>query len=482
MTATPTPADEKVPGLREALEQHPVGTPEADFKDSHVIIRGDEYEILRQIQFYARCMFHGSESEHCRDTLIRFLDDLRVMEKDHAPVRTFNPAATKSAPQDAPADMRERLSALEDEVAAGKHSSASVLTRVRSWFDLSAPQEPNEWQRAVINALIVNHIYTKEHDTDALKALADLVQWEVQMALDPKVSAAARALQVRAQEASRGDYRVTSTGWLQRLDEVGNWRTMFCLSTEQKKKLSESQHLFPSDQSKPQEAQVAVGDDLIKLLRDAQDCVWAHWKGERFPRDWEIHEALRLTADRLSATPPREVAAVEPSVMKDANRYQRLRVLGAAPGNSKNLEAGTVLRFQSLDAFIDEDISHYPSRGEVKHTIAESPARQGGAVVQSKNDYERLIIRESTARERFKDMGLPYSSWDAFWIGYHEGNTHAESPSLPVSVMREALACISPGLPGDFAAGMTSARNMIYNRLASHLPESSRHLLLGGKS
>lgn len=45
-------------------------------------------------------------------------------------------------------------------------------------------------------------------------------------------------------------------------------------------------------------------------------------------------------------------------------RYQRLQILGAAPGGSKELEHGTVLRFQSLDAFIDADIAAHPDRGE----------------------------------------------------------------------------------------------------------------------
>lgn len=116
-----------------------------------------------------------------------------------------------------------------------------------------------------------------------------------------------------------------------------------------------------------------------------------------------------------------------------------------------------------------------------KEITAESPARQGGAVVQSKNDYERLVIRERTARERFKDMGLPYSSWDAFWIGYHEGNTHAESPSLPVSVIRPAIEAEIGGWalrPSDRVLGTQA----LLKRLAAHLPESERHLLLGGKS
>lgn len=47
----------------------------------------------------------------------------------------------------------------------------------------------------------------------------------------------------------------------------------------------------------------------------------------------------------------------------DAMRYRRLRTLGCAPGESKELKNGTVLRFQTLDAFVDADTKHY-DRGD----------------------------------------------------------------------------------------------------------------------
>lgn len=48
----------------------------------------------------------------------------------------------------------------------------------------------------------------------------------------------------------------------------------------------------------------------------------------------------------------------------DAQRYRRLRVLGAAPSTSPQLEAGTVLCFTGLDQFVDADLAAHPSRGE----------------------------------------------------------------------------------------------------------------------
>lgn len=48
----------------------------------------------------------------------------------------------------------------------------------------------------------------------------------------------------------------------------------------------------------------------------------------------------------------------------DARRYQRLRILGCAPMGHSVLERGLVIRFQTLDEFIDRDIEMYASRGE----------------------------------------------------------------------------------------------------------------------
>jgi hypothetical protein len=48
----------------------------------------------------------------------------------------------------------------------------------------------------------------------------------------------------------------------------------------------------------------------------------------------------------------------------DAARYQRLRVLGCAPMDTKQLASGTVMRFTNLDEFVDSDLRVVPSRGE----------------------------------------------------------------------------------------------------------------------
>jgi hypothetical protein len=59
--------------------------------------------------------------------------------------------------------------------------------------------------------------------------------------------------------------------------------------------------------------------------------------------------------------------------VRDARRYWRLRVLGAAPFGSHHLADGTVIRFTGLDAFLDEDIARTPDRGEAELRPATEP-------------------------------------------------------------------------------------------------------------
>lgn len=53
------------------------------------------------------------------------------------------------------------------------------------------------WRNAVIDELTSLHIYNVEHDADPRKAVRDIVKWNQRLALDPAVSAEARALMVR---------------------------------------------------------------------------------------------------------------------------------------------------------------------------------------------------------------------------------------------------------------------------------------------
>lgn len=60
----------------------------------------------------------------------------------------------------------------------------------------------NPWKSAIIDELVVDCIYSAEYEADPRKALADVIEWNVQVALDPRVSADARKLQQDAIDAA----------------------------------------------------------------------------------------------------------------------------------------------------------------------------------------------------------------------------------------------------------------------------------------
>ena len=55
----------------------------------------------------------------------------------------------------------------------------------------------------LLDLLVVLHIYRKEHDTDTALAIKELVDWEIEIALDPQVSSDAQALIDRGRKEMR---------------------------------------------------------------------------------------------------------------------------------------------------------------------------------------------------------------------------------------------------------------------------------------
>ncbi len=80
----------------------------------------------------------------------------------------------------------------------------------------------------------------------------------------------------------------------------------------------------------------------------------------------EKEEPLReLLADIMAmGRELQESRAKLAAIAIDATRYRRLRILGAAPFDTRDLERGTVMRFSTLDDYVDADIAAMPSRGE----------------------------------------------------------------------------------------------------------------------
>jgi hypothetical protein len=87
-------------------------------------------------------------------------------------------------------------------------------------------------------------------------------------------------------------------------------------------------------------------------------------------------------------------------------RYRRLQVLGAAPCGSKNLGAGTVLRFQSLDAFIDADLKAHATRGEVAAPVPSTVGQEEESADEIRAEFNRVIdfaITQSISADVFLD-------------------------------------------------------------------------------
>ena len=86
-------------------------------------------------------------------------------------------------------DIRAALAA--PATAPDEHDDA-----MRAYVDADRAQQPPDasWRFAIDQARIVNCLDCTTSADDPVKSLAELIQWEVQTALDPSVSPAAQAL------------------------------------------------------------------------------------------------------------------------------------------------------------------------------------------------------------------------------------------------------------------------------------------------
>lgn len=84
----------------------------------------------------------------------------------------------------------------EDPREEGKYSEERWKDFVPAAIQFQTLMEGRKhvWREAVINELLVQGIYSLEHESNPWKAVRDMIQWEVDVALDPRVSKAARDL------------------------------------------------------------------------------------------------------------------------------------------------------------------------------------------------------------------------------------------------------------------------------------------------
>lgn len=107
------------------------------------------------------------------------------------------------ADRDAAVDTAHALGLSAEEFTSG---AADILVQA-----LARHREQDGWRTAVIDALVVSHIYRAEHDNDPRKAINDLLCWESKIALDPAVSKDAASLEAQI----RADERERIQAWLQ---------------------------------------------------------------------------------------------------------------------------------------------------------------------------------------------------------------------------------------------------------------------------
>ena len=113
---------------------------------------------------------------------------------------------------------KDLLEALEELVAefgvCGLTEKArAAIARAEAALSEPQPDADGPWKSAVIDQLVIAHILTADHESDPLKAIQDLLAYNSDIAVDPRVSGAAAKLVERTKEAC-----VKAC-----MDEAGKW-------------------------------------------------------------------------------------------------------------------------------------------------------------------------------------------------------------------------------------------------------------------
>lgn len=78
----------------------------------------------------------------------------------------------------------------------------------------SVQRERDAWKGALIDELVMCHIYTQDHEIDPKRALNDAIVWHVKAALDPALSSDAEALIEKGrQEVLRDAVELARFAW-----------------------------------------------------------------------------------------------------------------------------------------------------------------------------------------------------------------------------------------------------------------------------
>lgn len=92
-------------------------------------------------------------------------------------------------------DELKHIIQLIDDMRDNRVIEAAIRAHAQKAID---DEKQNPWKAAIIDELIVDCIYSKEHESGPRKALAEAIEWNVKVALDPTVSKEARDMQQAA--------------------------------------------------------------------------------------------------------------------------------------------------------------------------------------------------------------------------------------------------------------------------------------------
>lgn len=159
-----TPATEPATAGPVEAEQITMHNRPEPTSDNWLIVRADEYEALRQIQFYAKGVYRSGEPRHCETRLLNFVEQLEELEKDPLCCsyiyRTHPPAA-----QPLPAGGVDEFALRE--IMTQAQIFASTWSLVGTRFDEGNCRDEAEKEKTILRDMIARSRLSRGEMADA---------------------------------------------------------------------------------------------------------------------------------------------------------------------------------------------------------------------------------------------------------------------------------------------------------------------------